>query len=466
MFHLLAAIFSSGFHHFDEHFQIYEFLNLKLGQTTAADLPWEYRERIRPWFQPYLYLYIYKAFHMLGVSSPFVMAFIFRLLTSLFGLYALVRFWGVIKIWFEKERDQIFAWALLNLCWFVPYIQTRTSSESLSISFYLIGLSFFLKSKTFKSSFWAGVCFGACYLARSQMALPVAFIWFWALLIEKRGVKSLAGTAFSIVIMNILGVLIDSIGYGSFTISIWHYYRTNFAQGIMSSVKQYPFYWYFYWLINRGIPPVSLVLTFAGVWGWIKYYRHPLTWATLPLFIFHSLVGHKELRYIFPVIILSPLYLTLLYHDYRAKVDHYLKKGWVKFFMRFTVAINVIILVASCLRPANPSVKFYQYLYGRHDISEIYAHHASPFKMLGLKIKFYKREGLVVKEFKELSEIPQDKGHYLFFSRGHNIIEMEKRQDCRLEYMTYPRFALNYNIGNWLSRSRVWSLFYCEASSS
>jgi phosphatidylinositol glycan class B len=465
-FHLCAVIFSSGFHHFDEHFQIYEFINLKLGKATAADLPWEFRERIRPWLQPYLYLFVYKALSSVGVISPFVMALVFRLLTSLFGLYALCRFFTLIEQWFTLKRDQVVAWALLNLCWFVPYIQTRTSSESLSISFFLLGMVYFLSTNSknirWQSSFYAGVFFGLAYLARSQMAIPVAFLWFWALAVDKRRWSLLLSTAFAIVLMNIVGVAIDSLGYGSFTISIWHYFRTNFLEGIMSSVKQYPVYWYFYWSFTRGIPPVSIVLIVATVFSWWKYRKHPLVWATLPLFLFHSFVGHKELRYIFPVIILSPLFLAFLYRDYKDNFEFLMTRKFIKPLMTFVIGVNFLFLFISSFRAANPSVNFYRYLYNRTDIAKIYAHNESPFVMLGLPISFYKKDNFNVQKFKDFEDINDGTPKYVFFSKGKDIVAMEKNTQCSLEYMTYPRFVINYNVGNWLSRSRVWSLFYCQ----
>ncbi|MBK5097796.1 MAG: hypothetical protein JJE01_08435 [Gemmatimonadetes bacterium] len=42
---LAAAYFSWGFHQFDEHFQILEFANYKLGNSPASDLPWEFSIR-------------------------------------------------------------------------------------------------------------------------------------------------------------------------------------------------------------------------------------------------------------------------------------------------------------------------------------------------------------------------------------------------------------------------------------
>ena len=166
--HVLAAIFSTGFQHFDEHFQIFEFLNLKLGNIPASNLPWEYREQIRPWFQVFCYYLFYKPFQLIGIENPFFFAFLFRLVTSLFGLYSLTKLWPLIQKWIKSEQVQLITWGVLNLSWFVPYIQVRTNSESFGISFFLWGISVFLlaldkENRFIRNGLWAGLLFGFSY---------------------------------------------------------------------------------------------------------------------------------------------------------------------------------------------------------------------------------------------------------------------------------------------------------------
>ena len=44
---LLVAYRSQGFYNCDEHFQVLEFLGLKLGMTRPAELAWEFRAEVR-----------------------------------------------------------------------------------------------------------------------------------------------------------------------------------------------------------------------------------------------------------------------------------------------------------------------------------------------------------------------------------------------------------------------------------
>src|ERR1700755_2465182 len=86
---LVTAWFSELFYFPDEHYQVLEFMSYKLGITPAADLPWEFSARIRPWFQPLVYFLIAKPLISFVLADMFAVAFVLRLATGLFSLLAL-----------------------------------------------------------------------------------------------------------------------------------------------------------------------------------------------------------------------------------------------------------------------------------------------------------------------------------------------------------------------------------------
>jgi len=469
LFHIVASIFSTGFHHFDEQFQIYEFLNYKLEKSPSSDLPWEFREMVRPWFQVYIYWFVTKASNLIGIINPFSLAFIFRLLTSLFGVFALYTLIPHIKNWIKDEKYQTLTFALLNFSWFIPYIQTRTNAESVSASFFIIGFSYFLdltKSVKNKESYYAllsGLFLGASYAARYQLALMVAFLWFWGIFSKKVSYKALTLSAFTIAIGIIGSVAIDYLGYGKWTFAPQNLFTSNFTDGRLEGTGLSPWWYYFKKTFLNGIPLISGPIILATLLGWKKFWRHPLTWATLPIIIFHTIIGHKELRYIFPVIILAPLYVGLLINEYSDKFTVLWSKGWARNLIKFTVGLNFLILVISIFRPANPAVNFYKFIYDNDKISTIKTTVENPFTMLGLNINFYKKENLQVQEIKDYKKyITKGSDTYLFFNKGRHVLAMENEPNCKSVYMAYPRWSLNFNVGNWISRSRVWSLYYCN----
>jgi len=59
--YILTAFASQGYLQSDEHFQVLEFADYKLGVTPAADLPWEFQQQIRPALQPALAVGVIRA---------------------------------------------------------------------------------------------------------------------------------------------------------------------------------------------------------------------------------------------------------------------------------------------------------------------------------------------------------------------------------------------------------------------
>ena len=251
LFHFIASIFSTGFHHFDEQFQIYEFLNFKLGKSPSSDLPWEFPEMVRPWFQVYIYYYITKALNFFTIINPFIISFFFRLTTSLFGVYALYTLLPHIKTWITDKKGQQLAFSLLNLSWFIPYIQTRTNAESMSSSFFIVGFSYFLNltsnenDKQSRNAIFAGLFLGASYACRYQLALMVAFLWFWGIFSKKIKMKALFLTALAISFMIVANIGVDFLGYGKWTFAPINLFTSNFTDGRLENTGLSPWWYYF-----------------------------------------------------------------------------------------------------------------------------------------------------------------------------------------------------------------------------
>ena len=88
--HLCAVTWSVGYYHTDEHFQILEFLNFKLGRSSSPELAVEFGARIRPWLQPGLDYLVARGLTRVGVSNPFDWAWVFRLISGFLGWLSLV----------------------------------------------------------------------------------------------------------------------------------------------------------------------------------------------------------------------------------------------------------------------------------------------------------------------------------------------------------------------------------------
>ena len=117
----VTAIFSSGYDFADEHFQILEFANYKLGNTTAATLPWEFEAQMRPALQPFIAFVIIKFMNMLSLSNPFLIAGILRLISVIIAMIAIRLLHKAITSLTDYKISSGLLYGFFILSWFFPY---------------------------------------------------------------------------------------------------------------------------------------------------------------------------------------------------------------------------------------------------------------------------------------------------------------------------------------------------------
>lgn len=354
--HTLAAYFSFGFHHPDEHFQIYEFAHSFLGWSDPQHLPWEYQAHIRPWFQPLLHAGIMKAFAAFDAFEPSRVAFFCRLLYGWANVALLIamgrsfqRRFSLSPLWF----------LLIASIWFFPYIHVRTSSENLSGIF--LGVAFLQLWRSTPSVFAAGVAFGFAFLARYQIALGLAGLALAWLIQDRRIHRLHFQMLLGFLIPVVLGIGLDRWGYGEWVFSAYRYFTVNLVQGVAATYNPYPWYQYLIW-IGQLNPVVSLPLFFGAlVYSWRRK-LDLLTGFVFTFFILHWGLTNKEYRFLFPILNFVPWMMAVSF----AKWDHLLKRPafWV-----FWIFISLFSFSLSSLRGAAVN------MFWPH---ETYAHYVEP----------------------------------------------------------------------------------------
>lgn len=235
--HLIAAVFTEGFHHYDEQFQMLEFVSYKLGRSPEADLPWEFRTQIRSWFMPALFIAIAKAWLFLGVDNPFTWALSFRLLSALMGWLSVAALVRLSFGWFHSEvllRGAIVATSLL---WFLPYIHARPSSESWSGSLFFLGFSILMSAvqrggpPTVGDGLLSGALMGLAFECRYQTAILVVFALLWSLRYGRFRWSTHGAIALGLAGAVGLGTLVDRWGYGDWSFVPGDYARVNLLEG-------------------------------------------------------------------------------------------------------------------------------------------------------------------------------------------------------------------------------------------
>lgn len=455
-FHLLAVIFSVGFYRHDEQREVLQVVGHALGLYDQSYLSMQFRAMIRPWLQPLMYIWPSKIWLLFFKPNPFQLATLYRLLSSAIGIASL---WSLYKT-FEKDfKNQIIQdwyWFFASLLWFIPFLHARTSNENLCSSFFIFGLFFLMKDASesgFKNSVLAGFMFAISFVIRFQMAVMIAPTVLWFLLFRKYAWKKYFVLTFSFFIFVGLNTLLDSYNYGKFALTPYNYFYMNIIQKYAQEFGVTPWYDYFVQGFKDGVPPLSLFFIAVFIFLWVRFPKSLLTWITLPFFIIHCLIGHKEFRFIFPMILFLPAILPFLIQE----CDIQIKKSWKIFFLVF----NIPLLAWVSLTPASNMMSYYEHLYYKEEtVSKVYV--SGPFEDY---TKFYLKNDIqyVVYRPEEISALAKSEPRTYFLTRS--LIERNEvlnQSQCHIDFSLFPRWIYELEMIKKRRTFRSYTLVECK----
>lgn len=181
----IAAWCTIGYHNPDEHTQVWEFANYKLGNVPASDLSWEFPAQMRPGLQPFLAYCSVLGASAVGIANPFAQAFLMRLLC---GAAAMFVYWKWCK-WLERDLRNAASvrWMRIGLLffWLMPYLNVRFTSENTSAICFFGGLLLLARGlENQKNKFgwdlaWAGLLLGLSFFFRYQIAFAGIGLGAW-----------------------------------------------------------------------------------------------------------------------------------------------------------------------------------------------------------------------------------------------------------------------------------------------
>ncbi len=307
--HLVASWYSFGFHHLDEHYQIWEWANYITGiSPTEVHLPWEWGAQIRPWFQALFHAAGMKAALGMGIFEPFSFAFATRVLYAVANWVSLICFWNV---WKKRENLSPYWSFFIATLWFFPYIHVRTSSENLAGIFLTFAFTCFLnpenetKEREDRTYYRTGLLFGFAFLARYQIALGLAGLAAFLLYRDRKILKKHLLMGLGFILPVIFGIVLDRIGYGNWVITAYRYFTVNLVQGVAATFNPYPWYQYFIWILELN-PLVSVPLFVGTILYTLRKKFDALGAFIWTFFLIHCLIANKEYRFLFPILNLVP----------------------------------------------------------------------------------------------------------------------------------------------------------------
>ena len=479
--HLFAAWFSVGHYHDDEYAQILNFATSRIGMDMQSELMWEFEAGVRSGFQPFIAFLLYKITAFAGINSPFILAFIYRLISAVISIIATLVFIQVIAK--DLTSKNAFKWTVFFLLfsWILLFINVRFSSEAWAASFFLLGLGLYLYPAPAKAQRYLAVGFflGLAFLARYQTGFMLLGLGLWMIFIHHINFKNLFYILIAGLFTLLLGAGFDWWLYGNPTVSSWQYFKWHYdgltspSGGISTSVYE-PWWFYIQYSALQLIPPLTLLLPIAVVAFWIMFPAHPITWLTIPFVLFHQFFGHKEMRYLFPVLPFAPIMFAMVcikinekYKLMRLKV---VRVSW-QLILTFSVVANVLLVVLVLSLPASKEVALWQNcltplsleresILMVLDLDESYSDPAE------LNLDFYNMNNLIIKSVKDEYHMKEIMNQHpdkitLYASRKRNRSQELDGAGLSHELVcqALPNWILKININNWTSRTSMWRIW-------
>ena len=416
---IVTAWNSYDFYHEDEHFQILEFGGSKLGIVPEHDLPWEYKAGIRPWLQPTLFVGICKILQFSGVENRFLWTFFFRLFCAAWGFYAMLCVYRMGAALLKDESAQRNHLILCTTLGFLPFLLVRTSSENMSTSFFTIGMVLLLKSRYDTDSerrmispgirLLAGLLLGLAFQFRYQTIIMTVGLCLWLLFIAGTRWKHVALISGGFLSAVWIGMLADRYGNGRWTFPFFDYFRVNLLENKTVEFGTYPFFAYLYLpLANVFILIVPFLMVSLFIL-WIQKPKHALTWITLPFFIFHCFIGHKDERFLFPMIPAAILSLQLVFSkDGRQVLPAFFQTGFWRGSYKWIWRYNWCWLIFLSVFPFNIdfNINHQKFIYNHRGGGDTYyAVDFNPYRSNELVFSFYRPENLHMVEVENLSSM-------------------------------------------------------------
>jgi hypothetical protein len=297
-------------------------------------ITWEWIVGMRSWVLPYFLSAIMRATAWMGAGSS---GYLFGVTLTL-SLLSLTSIWFAYA-WARRVSGVLAAWIAALACAFhftLIYFAPRAFSEVIAAHVLLPGLylgSFAEGKHEKRQLFLAGTLCGLAVCLRLQLApaVLVAVLYFCYPRWRQRWLPVLGGVVLPVLLFGLVDKFTWSYPWQSFVL----YFVMNVVKGRASTYGTDPWYAYAIDLVRL----LGLWLLFV----WHGARKNPfLTAIVLIIVVSHSVLAHKEIRFIYPVV---PILLTL---GSIGLVEIFSKSNWFpKLTHRAIFAISLVVIVLS-----------------------------------------------------------------------------------------------------------------------
>jgi GPI mannosyltransferase 3 len=301
-------------------------------------IPWEYRFGIRNWLLPGTLAGLLAFFRLLGLSEPTVYV---PLLKSTFAIVSVSVVYASYVTGRNLFGEQTGRLAAVFAAFWYELIAASVLATPEVLGAYAIfgGLALLSGAPGRRRTMLAGLLLGTGVVLRVQYLLPAGALW--GVVVLARGWRPARAVAMAGAAVLAFAGALDAWTWGLPFMSYYNNIALNLGAGVSLIFGQEPMGWYFVELASASAGLYGIAIA-GGVLTWRQSW--PILLLIACVLVPHSLVPHKEYRFVFLAV---PLLLLLL----AATVAEVLPRLWDAFGTRLarTTAIIAVLAVSALM---------------------------------------------------------------------------------------------------------------------
>ncbi len=452
--YLITAFFSLGHLHPDEYYQILEFAAYKLNLNSPHGLTWEFYDQIRPAFQSWVVVYLYKLIALISEPNPFFVTFLTRAFSGALSLVAIILFINTFKAELKSPTKQQWFILISIFSWLAVFNAIRYSSENISAKLFLIGFCLLFQAESRQNLFRfiaIGFLIGMGFVARFQTGFMIVGLMAWLIFIKRIQLASWLLILSGIFLAIGTGVVIDHWFYGDWVFTPWRYFAANILQGKAASFSVDP--WYMY-LSIAGLVPYGPLYILASIYFIIVRPKHAISWVMAPFIIGHLLVGHKELRFLTPLLSFMPFVildsLQIVQQKYNWQLGPKLRK-----LNTFAWRFNLFGVLVVMFFPSAMQIRINELMYKRYQQPTAFNYLTEG----GNILDFYKHLNLRPVSIDNPAKVDcKDNENCLIALTCQETVKYGAPQG-KLIFSDCPSWIFKLDFNGWLERTALYNIY-------
>ncbi|XP_042229036.1 GPI mannosyltransferase 3-like [Homarus americanus] len=285
---------------------------------------WEWQEGIRSVLYPAIFASLYKVLALVGLEHQFLLIHVPRVLHALAFAVGDYHIWKLSGILYGKNST---GWITICLVssWFLEYCAPRTLTSCAEMILLSVALCLYPWRRV-KDSHDCGylLLVGAACAMRPTAAIPFVPLCLQHLWFTRSRMWLLLKYLFTITAVMVLTVGLDSWYYGRFIIVPWKFAYFNVVSGLACHYGVLPWHWY----LTQGLPATLTTHLLPFILATLYYptrHKELLSVCMWSIFVY-SCLGHKEFRFLLPVLPLCLCiagdYIAFTLASYSKRTDH------------------------------------------------------------------------------------------------------------------------------------------------